>query len=123
MSIVAARSIALVYDGTKSIAGNQIFVTKLHDTSIALHASSLDQLQPAIEKHVGPWLWDPIVVFVLGAPTWAVLGLIGSVLVLIGRKKAAHRLRPGLITRQETRTAAIAPRPWMFAEIPLEPAT
>jgi hypothetical protein len=85
--ILAAGFIALVYDGTKSIAGNQIFITSLRDTWTALHATSLDRLQPAIEQHVARWLWDPVVLAVLAAPTWLVLGVIGSILILIGRKK------------------------------------
>ena len=85
--ILAAGFIALVYDGTKSIAGNQIFVTSLRDTWTALHAASLDRLQPAIEQHVARWRGDPIALAVLAAPTWVVLGLIGAVLILLGRKK------------------------------------
>jgi hypothetical protein len=86
--ILAAGFIALVYDGTKSIAGNQILVTSLRDTWTVLRATSLDDLlRPALEQHVAHWLWDPVVSSILGAPTWVVLGLIGSVLILIGRKK------------------------------------
>ncbi len=86
--ILAAGFIALVYDGTKSIAGNQILVTSLRDTWTVLRATSLDDLlRPIIEQHVAHWLWDPVVSSILGAPTWVVLGLIGSILILIGRKK------------------------------------
>ena len=33
------------------------------------------------------WLWDPVVLTILTTPAWLVLGIIGAVLMLIGRKK------------------------------------
>jgi hypothetical protein len=84
--ILAAGFVFLVYDGTKSIAGNAVFLTRLVDTWNAIHAASLASLQPSIEG-VSPWLWDPAFMFVLTAPTWSVLGVIGAVLILLGRRK------------------------------------
>jgi hypothetical protein len=84
--ILAAGFVFFVYDGTKSIAGNTLYVTKLGDTWNAVHSASLQQLQPAIERHV-PWLWDPVALSVLDAPTWVVFGVIGALFILLGRKK------------------------------------
>lgn len=85
--LLAGGFIALVYDGTKSIAGNAVLISQLNDTWNALHPSSLLLVQPAIERHVADWLWNPVVLGVLTAPTFLVLGIIGSVFILIGRKK------------------------------------
>lgn len=85
--ILAGGFIALVYDGTKSIAGNALFISQVGDTWSALHPNSLLLVQPAIERHVADWLWDPVMLRILNAPTFLVLGIIGSVLILIGRKK------------------------------------
>jgi len=85
--LLAGAFVALVYDGTKSIAGNQLYVTKLGDTWNAVHSTSLQLLQPAIERHVAQWLWDPVALNILTAPTWLVLGILGAALMLIGRKK------------------------------------
>ena len=85
--ILAAGFVALVRDGTKSIAGNAIFVTKLGEDWNNVHSTSLQLLQPAIERHVAIWLWDPVALTILTAPTWVVLGIIGSIFILIGRKK------------------------------------
>ena len=84
--ILAAGFVALVRDGTKSIAGNQAFITRLTEDWNNLHPTSLASIQPAIERHA-PWLWDPVMLGILAAPTWLVLGIIGSVFILIGRKK------------------------------------
>lgn len=83
---LAAAFVALVYDGTKSIAGNGLVVSRLGDSWNTVHPASLEQLQPAVENVAG-WLWDPLFVNLLAAPTWLVLGVLGAVLVLLGRKK------------------------------------
>ena len=85
--ILAAGFVALVRDGTKSIAGNAVFVTKLGEDWNNIHSTSLQLLQPAIERHIAVWLWDPLVLTILTAPTWLVLGVIGSIFILLGRKK------------------------------------
>jgi hypothetical protein len=84
---LAAAFVFLVYDGTKSIAANALVYTKVSEMWTLLHAASLQQLQPLVEKNAPPWLWDPVVVTVLNAPTLAAFGIIGAFLVLLGRRK------------------------------------
>ena len=90
---LAGAFIFLVIDGTKSIAANALFpplLTPLNETWTQLHevvhAPSLQQLQPTIE-HFSPWLWDPLTLAVLNAPTFAVIGAIGVILVVLGRRR------------------------------------
>jgi hypothetical protein len=90
---LAAAFIFLVIDGTKSIADHSVFpprLTPLSETWTQLYdwirAPSLQQLQGAIEQ-VSPWLWDPLTLAVLNAPTFAVIGAIGVILVVLGRRK------------------------------------
>jgi hypothetical protein len=85
--ILAAAFLWLVIDGTKSIAGNALSFTQLGKTWYDLSPNSLQLLQPAIERHVAVWLWNPVIQTVLEQPTWLVLGVLGSVLILLGRKK------------------------------------
>jgi hypothetical protein len=85
--ILAAGFIFFVYDGTKSIAGKAFYVTKLGDAWNTVHSTSLQLLQPAIERHVAVWLWDPVMLSILTAPTWLVLGIVGTLLIALGRKK------------------------------------
>jgi hypothetical protein len=85
--ILAAGFVFFVYDGTKSIAGDHIYVTKLGDVWNAVNSTSLLLLQPAIERHVAVWLWDPVILTVLTAPAWLVFAVIGAILMLLGRKK------------------------------------
>lgn len=85
--ILAAAFIFLIYDGTKSIASNRLYITKVVDTWNAVHFSSLQALQPFIEQRAGPRAWEKIMTPVLNAPTWVVVGVIAILLILIGRKK------------------------------------
>jgi hypothetical protein len=89
--ILAAGFVALVRDGTKSIAGNAVFITKLGDGWTNIHSTSLQLFEAGISRHVEPyvgqWLWDPVMLSILTAPTWVVLGIIGSLFILIGRKR------------------------------------
>ena len=64
-----------------------MFFTPLSDTWNSVHAASLQQVQPVIERYAGKVAWDQVSLWVLNAPTFAVFGVIGAVLVLIGRKK------------------------------------
>jgi hypothetical protein len=84
---LAAGFVFFVYDGTKSIAGNASFYTPLSDTWNAVYAASLQQVQPVIERYAGKLAWEQVSLWVLNAPTFAVFGVIGAVLVLFGRKK------------------------------------
>jgi hypothetical protein len=85
--ILAAGFVFFVYDGTKSIAGDQLFFTKLSDVWNGLSATSLLLVRPAVEQHVAQWLWDPVILSVLNAPAWLVFAIFGAVLMLLGRKR------------------------------------
>jgi hypothetical protein len=52
-----------------------------------LDRNSLLLAQPAIERHVARWLWSPVIATILQWPAWAVLGVPGIVLLLIGRRR------------------------------------
>jgi hypothetical protein len=85
--ILAAGFVFFVYDGTKSIAGDHWYITKLVDVWNALSAGSLQVLQSVIQQHAAAWLWDPVIQSVLTAPTWVVFVVLGAILMLLGRKK------------------------------------
>jgi len=84
---LALAFILLVYDGTNSIADQKwLYITSVNDLWIYVHQASLTQLKPAVER-VAVWLWDPVTVTVLNAPSELVLAILGAVLLLLGRKK------------------------------------
>lgn len=82
---LAAAFLFLVYDGTRSIAANALAYTKVEEVWILIHAASLQQLQPLTEKYGTPWLWEMVVVKALDAPAFVGLGIVGALLLLLGR--------------------------------------
>ena len=84
---LAAAFILVIYDGTKSIAANNLYLTSVRDLWTLINAASLAKVQPLISPIAGGILWDPVAVAVLGAPSWALLGLFGILCLLLGRRK------------------------------------
>ena len=56
--ILAAGFVALVRDGTKSIAGNAVFITRLVEDWNNLHDASLTQLKTLVERYAGAPVWE-----------------------------------------------------------------
>jgi hypothetical protein len=84
---LAAAFILVIYDGTKSIAGNSIYITSVRALWELINAGSLAKLKPLIAPYAHGMLWDPGMLAFLAAPSWAVLGFLGIIFVLLGRKK------------------------------------
>ena len=84
---LAAAFILVIYDGTKSIAGNSLYLTSVRALWDLINAGSLAQLKPQIQSYANGLLWDPVMLALLAAPSWSVLGILGIIFVLVGRKK------------------------------------
>lgn len=85
--LIAAGFIALVIDGTRSIAGQRLMMTAVSDTWRAIHLDSLGQVQKALEGAGSAWLWDPVAVTLISLPTAAVGLVLGALLMLAGRRR------------------------------------
>ena len=84
---LAAAFILVIYDGTKSIAVNSLYLTSVRALWDLINAGSLAQLKPQIQSYANGVLWDPVMLSLLAAPSWSVLGILGIIFVLLGRKK------------------------------------
>ena len=80
--LVAGAFVAIVIDGTRSIAAGALVITPLRDAWSAVHAASLDRLRGAGEGAGS----ETLLPFLLGVPVWAVLGVTGLLLLAAGRK-------------------------------------
>jgi hypothetical protein len=86
--LLALAFIFLVYDGTKSIASNTIYLTSVREIWFNIHQKSLEQIQPVVAHYAGDWFWQAAVQpFFLEQPAWLVLGVVAVVMILLGRKK------------------------------------
>jgi hypothetical protein len=88
---LAAAFVLVVYDGTKSIAGNQLSITSVRMLWELLNAGSLQNFiqwfRPLVTSHGAGFAWDPVMVAILAAPSWSLLGAFGILMILLGRKK------------------------------------
>ena len=85
--LLAAGFVALIVDGTRSIAAGEIMLTPLGSTAIWLFPAKFPILQPAVERHLHPWLWDPLLVSLLLTPTFLALGGLGLLLFAAGLRR------------------------------------
>lgn len=89
--LIAGALVALVIDGTKSIAASTLTVTPLGVAWFTLSPSSLmatqEFVQRTIESYTGHWLWDPLVQWLLMLPSWAVLGALGVWFAYLGSRR------------------------------------
>ena len=56
-----------------------------------LNRSSLNFVQAVIQRYIHPLLWDPIIVSVLLSWAFAVLMILGALLLVLFRRRAARR--------------------------------
>jgi hypothetical protein len=84
---LAGAFILVIYDGTKSIAGNRFFFTTVRMLWELLSPNSLAQLKPLLSSYANGMIWDPGAVTVLAWPAWSLLGCLGILFILLGRKK------------------------------------
>jgi hypothetical protein len=86
--LLAGAFIALVIDGTRSITAGRIVIMPVAEAWIAVHPSSIEWAKTMIERDLSPRLWDPLMLYILYAPLWALFGILGLLLVFLGRRRA-----------------------------------
>ncbi|MGH6866814.1 MAG: hypothetical protein ACREDO_11755 [Methyloceanibacter sp.] len=80
--------VAAVVDATKSLAGGGAWVvTPMGVQWSQLAPDTLTATKAWIETTASPFLWDPVIVTILQAPTWVVFGILGVFLYWLGQKR------------------------------------
>ena len=95
--IVAAGFVGVVIDGTKSIANSQVEFIPLGELAFALFPRQFPILEPAVTRHVHPFLWDPVLLNFFLLPASIVGVVLGAVLLWLGQKPPepiGYRLEP-----------------------------
>ncbi len=82
-----------VQDAIKSVASSQIVITSLGSAWYTISPDTLSQSQTLIQGHLHPYLWDPVMQWILLQPAWAVFLAIALFFYLIAwrRPKPAGR--------------------------------
>ncbi|MEP9375847.1 hypothetical protein ABLE91_03960 [Aquabacter sp. CN5-332] len=92
--ILAGGFVALVVDGTRSIAGSRLVFTSARDAWNAVSPATLAQAQEQVSG-LAPWAWADLAAPVLGLPLFAVLAVVGFLLLAIGRVRRRSRYEVG----------------------------
>jgi hypothetical protein len=80
--------VAAVVDATKSLAGGGAWVvTPMGEQWRELAPEMLEAFKKWAIDTAGDWVWDPILVSILAAPTWVVFGILGVLLYWLGQKR------------------------------------
>jgi hypothetical protein len=85
--LLAAGFILVMYDGARSIADSRIYIYKLGQLWTDIHAASLQSAQARVQDSLPSVVWDPLITTVLDQPAWLIFGIIGTALILLGRKR------------------------------------
>ncbi|MBT5267794.1 MAG: hypothetical protein HOL85_23400 [Rhodospirillaceae bacterium] len=91
--LVAAAVGVLVRDLYAWATGGAMMMTDTGQLWFSLHRDSLQLAEPAIARHVHPYLWHPIITSVLLTPAFVVLGVMGLLLILVTRGRNRGRKR------------------------------
>ncbi|GAB4069767.1 hypothetical protein KHC28_24725 [Ancylobacter sonchi] len=83
--LLAGGFVALVLDGTRSIASSRVLYTPLGDAWAAVSATGLGR---ALDAELPAAGWESLATPLMQAPLAAVLVVIGLVLIVLGRKRA-----------------------------------
>ena len=85
--LLALAFIFVVYDGIRTISDGALLITKTSVLWNTIHDGSLRMLQSLVEQKLGPDAWRVGVAPVLDQPVAAIFGVLGVVLIVLGRKK------------------------------------
>ena len=83
--LLAGGFIFVVYDGARSIADQALRLTRVGEFWNDVHQSSQRSFQAMVED-ASPALWN-LARMVLNQPAWAVMGVLGIVLLLLFRAR------------------------------------
>ncbi|HEV2557202.1 MAG TPA: hypothetical protein VGU45_01110 [Microvirga sp.] len=86
LCLLAAGFVGLVIDATKSIVNSQVMLTPLGELAFLLFPRQFPILEPAVTRHVHPFLWDPILLNFFLLPAAVVGFVLGAVLLWLGQK-------------------------------------
>ena len=88
--LLAGGFIALIVDGTRSIAGGQLAVTSLSAGLSELFPALYNGLRASVSARA-QWLWDPVMTGVMTTPVSLALAGLGALFILISTKREANR--------------------------------
>jgi hypothetical protein len=78
--------IFMVYDGARWVADQNLRFTRFGQFWNDIHQSSQLAFRTWVESNV-PWLWNSVIKVILDQPVFAVMGVLGLVLLILFRPR------------------------------------
>lgn len=91
VALLAAGLGIAIFDIVQWMMAGVLDPTTLGGMWFAIHKASLNFTQAVIQRYIAPWLWDPVIQWVLLQPAAAVLALPGALLTWIGWPRKTQR--------------------------------
>ena len=85
LACLAAAFAALIVDGTTTVAASKVTLHPLGETLARLSPDGFEHLHTFVVAKA-PTLWDPVLASLFLLPTWAVLGVLGLLILAVTRK-------------------------------------
>lgn len=86
--LLAGGFIALIVDGTRSIAGGQLLVTTLSRAASETFPAFHESLRADVQS-TSAFLWDPILTTLMMLPVSVAFGGLGALLIVFSHKQEA----------------------------------
>ena len=90
---LVALSVAVimaVLDATRTLAASELVITPLGESWAATLPDLLALTEQNVRHYVHPLAWDPVALFILRLPGFAVFGVLALGLYAIGHKRERH---------------------------------
>jgi len=84
--LLAGGFIFMVYDGARFVADQTLRFTQFGQFWNDVHQSSQQTFKTWVEA-TAPWLWNSVVKVLLDQPVFAVLGVLGILLMIVFRPR------------------------------------
>lgn len=91
LALLAVAIIAGISDASTSIAQSQVQLQPLGQLLFNLFPDTFPILQPAIERHIHPALWDPVLLTLMTWPVWAVFAPVGLLFLWLGARRQRYQ--------------------------------
>ncbi len=88
---LAIALVSAVIDTSRSIAASKPVITAFGATWKALAPASLSAAKTVIEQNLNPFFWDPVMLWLLSWPTWAIFGFLAFAIFALGRRRRKTR--------------------------------
>ncbi len=86
MVALSIAAIMAVLDATRTLAASALVTTPLKESWAETLPDFLALAEQNVRHYIHPLAWDPMALFVLGLPGFAVFGGLAFILYAIGRK-------------------------------------